>query len=66
MAAKGTVRYTGYATGGVVKPKGMKNKRKAKMRKAKEAVEHEKRVRQRKLEERQDAFSSEWDSYERS
>lgn len=30
MAIKGTVRYPGYATDGVVKQKGMKNKRKKK------------------------------------
>jgi hypothetical protein len=61
----GTVKYPGYKTGGVIKPKGMKNKRKAKMRKIKEAEIREKMARKRAREEREAEYSSEWQDFNR-
>jgi hypothetical protein len=60
----GTVKYPGYRTGGFVKPKGMKNKRRAKLREIKEQELREKLSRQQKREELEQTWSDEWNSYQ--
>ena len=62
MPVKGTIRYAGYKTGGQVPFKGMKNKRKAKKRKIKEAEMRLKRQREIENEEYLRKYSDEWDT----
>ena len=59
----GTIKYPGWNTGGVVKSKGMRNKRKRKMRLKKEQEVAERRAKQRAREEREANFAAEWGGF---
>jgi hypothetical protein len=58
----GTVKYSGYNNGGKFTFKGMKNKRRKKMRLKKEAELREKLARQRRQEEREQEWEAAWHS----
>jgi hypothetical protein len=60
MSLKGTIKYSGYKTGGKIKLKGMRNKRRAKLRKIKEKEMKERMARQLAQEEREEEMSNDW------
>ncbi len=59
---KGSIKFAGYKNGGLCLPKGMRNKRKRKVRLQREAVEREKMILQQKREERESFDYDDWNN----
>lgn len=64
LKGSGIVRYSGYQNGGVVQPKGMKNKRKKKIRIRKEIESFERQKRLQEESERERYWDNAWEDYD--